>query len=392
MNTPRLSALMVGFERLRPALRKALAVIWALGAAVQAFSIEGVPLWPAALLVATMVGYLIWPRQFRPILVSAVILFVGGLVVFAHVYFRTILMVPVIAFTGLAIVGMLLTFYGRGPAAFILGLTLSLASALAYPENPFHTSARSEPECSARVDAIEQRLSPFVAQAFLRPPGLRLPEKPAWAAIQDAHYRVEIGARGKVFGRPLPNDRGGAAAELRRRVIGLSDGGKPLTIFLAADVEQTTSEIAAILPDLPFVSVWILGIKGPGPLGPPPPGAQAFASAFEATNHDSERSRMVGLEFSRRLGACAPAAKRAVLVSKVPPGQQAQFLVAGVSQGLRECQCGYVDLEALEYLMAVAMGLPTHEYSARQIPRDSNGALMIPRDSTLLFGQWVASL
>lgn len=379
----------LSFTRLLPFLRKALAVAWVVGAAIGAIS-EGASPWIAGPLLLLMVGYLLRPQQFRPILVSTLVLFLSGVVIFVHVYFRTILMVPVIAFTGLGIAGIVLSFYGRGPVAFVLGFALSLISSLQYPENPVFTSPRSQAECDARVGELEQHLSSFIEHSFLSPGEQRLPVKPAWAPIRRRPYLLEVGSGGKWFGSPLPGDRAAAATELTQRLVPLFNRGRPPDIFLAVDIDQSVDEVTLLLRDLPPVNIWVLAIKGPGPLGPPPPGAEGFASALDASHE--ERARILALELSRRLGPCPAAAKQAALIKKAPPEDAKRFMVEEISRGLEECQCSYIDLDALEYLMKIFLDVPAHEYSARWIPRDSEGVLMMPDESGLSFGEWAALL
>lgn len=373
-------------------LRKVVTVLWVLTLGLKAQETEGVSLWVLTPLISVAVGYVLRPRTFRPLLVSTITLILGGVVVYAHLHFRTILMIPVIAFACLGVAGVIISYYGRGIRAFFLGLAFSLISGFAFPENPVFASPRSVAACSVRVEEMERRLSKFVDAPFLSPSERNLPQKPAWPPVEKRPYVLDVGPKGRWFGEPLSADLEVASAELSRRVGELVAAGTTPNIYLAADVDEQVEELAVLLRQLPQVNVWVLAIQGPGYFDPPPSGAVDFAGALDASNDPAEMARILGDELSRRLGPCRPAAKPVENALTASPELMARLLVEGIAVGLRDCQCGYVDLEALEYLVARTLGVPPHRYSAGRIRRDSDGRLMIPDDAELTLGEWVSPL
>ncbi len=86
------------------------------------------------------------------------------------------------------------------------------------------------------------------------------------------------------------------------------------------------------------------------------------------------------------------ASQELALVEEVAIEERPRLLVAGISEGLRDCQCSYVDLEALEYVMAAALDVPEFEYSAKKLERTPQGELLIPDTPGKTFGEWVATL
>lgn len=96
------------------------------------------------------------------------------------------------------------------------------------------------------------------------------------------------------------------------------------------------------------------------PVAAPPPGARAFAKQFDEAKSQSARTTLVADQLSRRAGACAPLAKRLVRLNEVQ-GSEERFdmLLRSLDEGLNECGCGWIDLDALEYVLVRSLSPTT---------------------------------
>lgn len=68
------------------------------------------------------------------------------------------------------------------------------------------------------------------------------------------------------------------------------------------------------------------------------------------------------------------------------------MLVRGIDEGLRDCSCSWVDVDALEYLAMRLLNFDDIDHFVFPIPWDSKGHLVIPTDPALTVEQWVQKL
>lgn len=67
---------------------------------------------------------------------------------------------------------------------------------------------------------------------------------------------------------------------------------------------------------------------------------------------------------------------------------------SGVSldEGLRECSCSWVDVDALEYVALRALNARALEFRALPVPHDAAGNLAFPNDPDLTVERWIRQL
>lgn len=125
-------------------------------------------------------------------------------------------------------------------------------------------------------------------------------------------------------------------------------------IYLAADRQMRLREIAPLLRGVPAARIFLV-TQPEEAEAPPPLGAQQFASDLERAATDSERAAIAGAAISVMAGPCAPLARRLARLHEVPPQERGPTLLTYLEDGLRECNCGRVDLDALEYVLLQTM-------------------------------------
>jgi hypothetical protein len=76
----------------------------------------------------------------------------------------------------------------------------------------------------------------------------------------------------------------------------------------------------------------------------------------------------------------------------VPYESRAAFLATSLDQGLRECQCSLVDIDALEYLVMRLLGAPAFDYGVVPLPHDEAGRPIVPSEPDLTVGKWLQRL
>jgi hypothetical protein len=167
-----------------------------------------------------------------------------------------------------------------------------------------------------------------------------------------------------------------------------------IPFYLGADVRTPMSEVAALFSQLgrARVRVYLLGRLDTGPLGPPPTSARAVANELDRAATPGEAARIASHDLSVRIRPCKPLVKRLVLMNDLPAPDREAFLVKALPEGLRDCQCSSVDMDALEYLTLRTLGAPEHDYGMIALSSDDNGHPIVPNDPRLTVEHWVQSL
>lgn len=261
-------------------------------------------------------------------------------------------------------------------------------------------SRPSKDVCEARVDRLSRRVNAFVA-APSRPMelhGVVLP-KLQGRARATAPYRVlEIAPTGNWMVVRLADDVPRVAAQLgnwaNRESTGRTAPADGVPFYLGADARARVSDIATLFTQLgdARVQVLLLGTLDVGPLGPPPPSAKALADAFDGAASDAERGLLLAREMTARARPCKPLAKQLVLLNDMPAEARSASVTKAVDEGLRACQCGPVDIDALEYLVMRGLGAPSKDYGFIRLPNDERGHPIVPADPDLTVEQWAQRL
>ena len=161
---------------------------------------------------------------------------------------------------------------------------------------------------------------------------------------------------------------------------------------MAADPDTHVSKIAELFAPLTNVHVLLLGKLDTGPLGSPPPSAKALAAALDSAPSTAALATLAADELGRRAGPCGSLSKRLVQLKDQPSEAQVAFLVKSLDEGLRECQCGWVDIDALEYLVMRLLDVPASDFGAIPLPSDESGHPLVPSEPDLTVGKWLQRL
>jgi len=117
-----------------------------------------------------------------------------------------------------------------------------------------------------------------------------------------------------------------------------------------------------------------------------------MADALDGARNDSELARLVARELNNRAAPCRPLAKRLGQLKYQSEDFRLAFLIRSLEQGLNECQCQRVDIDALEYLVMRLLEVPANDIGAVQLPNDESGRPIVPTDLDLTVGEWVQRL
>jgi hypothetical protein len=254
--------------------------------------------------------------------------------------------------------------------------------------------------CEARIGQLSSRIAAYRAAPSYATElhGVQLP-KLRGRPRATARYRVlELAPTGNWMVVRLSDDASRVAAQLAFWAQRETDApGAPvdgIPFYLGADVRTPMSEVAALFSQLgrARVQVYLLGVLDTGPLGPPPPSAKAVADELARAATPGDAARIASHDLSVRVGPCKPLAKRLVLMNDLPVAAREAFLVKALPEGLRDCQCSSVDLDALEFLTLRILDAPEHDYGIIALPRNEKGHPVVPNDPNLTVERWVQSL
>lgn len=373
-----------------------LAITWAgsgLGAALALPGTNKVGM----VLIPFAIAFYFRPRVLRWPMLAFVVLSPIGFLVFANSYFHARTSYPVIIWACAGVVAHALLLFGR---ATLVRIALGSAALLAYLGGArFVMPASSPPRevCEARVDALSHRVDTYLTapQFAFQPREAKLPEMHGRARATTHQGIFEVTPTASWLGKRQPEDISRAAAQLRSFVEqsrAASDPSKPFGFYLAADPDTRVAKIAVLFAPLTNIRVRLLGKLDTGPLGPPPPSAKSLAAALDSAPNASALATLAANELGRRAGPCAPLAKRLVQVHRVAPDSRSALFVRSIDEGLRECQCGLVDIDALEYLVMRLLGAPTNDFGEVPLPHDEQGRLVVPTDPDLTVGTWLQRL
>jgi hypothetical protein len=375
----------------------AVAIAWGLSGLAAALAMPGT-LKGGVALIPIALAYYLWPSVVRWPMFAFVVLSPIAFLAWMHVYYHARTGYPLILWACAGVVAHGLLLFGKmtlarllaGGAAFLL---YSGGARFAMP-----ASAPPRESCEARVDALTRRVGGYLAAPpfGFQPREATLPQMSGRARATAAFRVFEVTPTGSWLGKRQPDDPAQAAAQLRAYVehwrAGESDASKPVGIYLAADAETPVAKIAALFAPLTNVRVLLLGKLDTGPLGLPPPTAKALAKALDSAPNTSEYARLASGELSRRAGPCASLAKRLVQLNDQPVDSKPAFLVTSLDGGLRECQCGLVDLDALEYLVMRILDAPAHDFGEVPLPSDGTGRPQVPNEPGLTVQKWLQRL
>jgi hypothetical protein len=374
--------------RLRLVGQRLVAVLWTLGGVAGLVVFHGTPRIAALGPVLLGIALLRWPVVVRWAIAGLSI----ALVAFAALmrwYFRDLLTPHLIVWFALGAAGHVLLLFGKMTwMRLVLGAALLISYVLGDPRTKAGTSAD---DCAKRVDALNAKVA-----AYLRPMDVpvslhaaSVPTTPDGPLATASYPVLEVATSGKWFQSRLPDEPDRAARELSDRLERLQASPSDVpTFYLAADASQPVQEIGAVLAHVPRARVFILARAS----NAPPPGAQGVPDRLAGARTNGEMATILADELGRRAGPCAPLAKRLVLLNDTPPERRPSVLAASLDQGLRECQCGPVDIEALEYVLMRLLRPPGFDYFAYPVPHDHAGRLRLPGEPELKVEEWIHRL
>lgn len=292
----------------------------------------------------------------------------------------------------LPVVGYVLLLFGTVTRLRLgLGVLLILAyvPALRSMNTKSHLSAE---DCAKRVDALSGKIAPYLtSSAVVLPQGMDVPNMPDGEPAIAAYPVLVVAPTGKWFHSRLPDDATSAASELASRVM-QADRSEAPKLYLAAAGGEYVREIGMLLGQLPLARVFLLArIPQLGFGNVPPPGARGVPPRLAGAKTGGETAAIVADEIGRRALPCIPLAKRLEQVWNDSGEHRAQLIADSLDKGLRECQCGRVDIDALEYVVLVTYR-SGFEYFAYPVPDDGRGLLRIPGDPTLTVDEWIKRL
>lgn len=230
-------------------------------------------------------------------------------------------------------------------------------------------------ECRARIDALVTRLKPFADAGLSLPVHVDLPRvvgEPSKLLIPI----LEVRSHEFWFaGEKIATD---AATAGRKVGEWMAENGASLepgpALYLAADRELRMRQLAPLLQATPEVRVFLVTLP-PILEFEPPLGARQFASDFEKAHSNGERAALASSALSVLAGLCKPLAQRLAGISEVVPEERATAMLSYVEEGLRECNCGRVDLDALEYVLLRTYRAEAPPPTALEIPSPPSGDL-----------------
>jgi hypothetical protein len=164
----------------------------------------------------------------------------------------------------------------------------------------------------------------------------------------------------------------------------------PVNIYLATDVSTPTGKVAAIVSGLTNVRLLLLGIADQ-PFVIPPPSAKSIAETLDQTPDPQLSAVLFARELGRRAGPCKPLATRLVLLNDMQSESRSAFLRKAVVEGLRECECSWVDVDAFEYLVMRLLA-PAYHFTTIPIQNDALDRPIVPAEPELKVQQWLQTL
>lgn len=381
--------------RLSTIARYGIALWWGLAGLVAVLRADGpTSAGVAAILIA--VAFIRWPSVLRWLMLGLAVLAPAVFVAAAHWYFRALTNYPLIIWALLGIVVHLLLLFGKMTTTrFALGVAVFVTYFAVSPA-VLAGSPLSSDACDARVGAFSRRVQAFLAtpSGALQLHSAKLPILHNRPRATEAYPVLEVGPAGRWLDRRLSDDASEAARELRAALELLATRGtsEPVGLYLAADASASVSEIAVLLAPVTHVRVFLLGRAEDGPTDSPPESARALAAALDQARNMSELAGLASNELSRRAGSCRPLAKRLVHLNDLPPASRPPSLAKALDEGLRECNCGWVDVDAMEYLVMRILGAPAPGHGVIPLLQDESGHPIVPTQSDLTVQQWAQGL
>jgi hypothetical protein len=156
-------------------------------------------------------------------------------------------------------------------------------------------------------------------------------------------------------------------------------------------IANGVSELATLLAPLTHVRLYLVGKLDAVQRGTPPPSAERLARELDQARNTDELARTAANELGRRTGPCRGLSKQLSLLHDQPETTRAAYFRRTLDQGLRDCQCGWVDIDALEYLV-LRLFDPPAQYGALALPEDETGHPLVPSEPELSVEQWVQRL
>lgn len=262
--------------------------------------------------------------------------------------------------------------------------------------NPTEGSPLSAEQCSVRVNLVAERLEPFRTHDEIvhDPDEPGIPELAIVQNLAPSHTRralLEIHQDRIVFGpRPLtkhPDDLAKEFAVFKKLDAASKAPVRAVNVFL--DKGLRVSEAEPYLDVLSDVRVFAV-VRWGSPFDPAkaPEGAQEISEVFEEKDPVVRQGRVMNL-LAKYASPCKGLGERYNELNTAKGQRFYDVLIDGTVEGLRECECGWVNIDHIEFLVARYMSGGQRPYAEIEIPRASDGALLLPEDRQQLVGDWL---
>jgi hypothetical protein len=344
--------------------------------------------------IALALALVRWPRPVRWVVVVFAAAGPLGFFLFALWYYLTLPLYPFLAWSLLGVLAYGLLLFGEITRARLVGgLVVIIAAVALFPlASPLSRPAHSAAVCETRVEDLAAKFKAYLhAGATVTTHSAELPTASTDLPILNQFPVLEIAPHGSWFaGNRLPD---GPAAQAQAVATWYDEHGSRLKpkpgLHLALDRSRRVKDLAPLLENLPHVSMLL--VAQTEPLGEPPLGAREFAEQFERSQGPGARAKLAADQLSRRAGSCPPFAERLTAVKDSAPEERGAIVAASLENGLPECGCSWVDLDALEYVLLRIVGANVPIQVAFTLPTNDAGEIELPAPE-LRVDEWARQL
>lgn len=349
--------------------------------------------------LASAAALLKWPRAVRWVVVALPV--AVGMVALLYLPYRFASLPNYPFFLGTLLLGL-------GAAVLLFGSFNPIRIAVAGPilaggawltTKPTDGSALTADECSARVDLVAERLEPYRLHVEIvhQPDQPGIPPLPLINNAPLSYARrplLEIGRETMFFGpRPLSRNPDTLAKEFavfKRLLSEKKATEQEMNVFL--DESLRVADAAPFLNVLTGIRVFAL-VRWNSPYDPQavPEGAEELSRIFSEENAATARAQAIAA-IAKYSSPCRTLGKKYDALNRTEPEHFYEVLIDSTVEGLRECECSWVNIDHLEYLVAQYVSDGLRPYAEVELPQSGDGALLLPKNDQQLVGAWLQQL